>query len=94
MLVLYGAQVIRVLLDLAELQAQSVDIVFTAKANDPALGLVIKRDGHTAGDHFNLIKSNDLVFFVCLRRVIEECFLRDHAADAFANQDSFRLAQV
>lgn len=32
MLVLYGAQVIRVLLGLAELQAQSVDIVFTAKA--------------------------------------------------------------
>jgi hypothetical protein len=29
-------------LDLAELQAQSVDIVFAAKANHPALGLVIK----------------------------------------------------
>ena len=41
MLVLYGAQVIRVLLDLAELQAQSVDIVFTAKANDPALGSLL-----------------------------------------------------
>ena len=42
MLVLYGAKVIRVLLDLTKLKAQGVDIVFTAKANDPALGRVIE----------------------------------------------------
>ena len=94
MLVLHGPQIIRVLLNLAKLQAQGVDIVFTAKANDPALRLAIERDGHAAGDHFNLVKGDDFVFFIGLRRVIEECLLRDHAIDAFANQDGFRLAQV
>ena len=40
-LVLYGAQVIGILLYLAKLQAKGVDIVFAAKTNYPSLRLAV-----------------------------------------------------
>ncbi|SYD58696.1 Uncharacterised protein [Klebsiella pneumoniae] len=41
MLMLHGAQVIGVLLHLAELQAKGIDIVFAAKADHPTLWLIV-----------------------------------------------------
>ena len=41
MLMLHGAQVIRILLHLAKLQAKGVDIVFAAKADHPTLWLIV-----------------------------------------------------
>ena len=41
-----------------------------------------------------MIEGDDLVFFIGLRRIVEESLLRNNAADPFTDKRWFRLAQV